>query len=685
MNWYQKLFSFLTKAHTPFTAVLRDRISTGLNLRDREYLKSYRGWVFACVNVIAQDIGDINLRLMKAKGEEDEEDEEEFQNPALETILRANSGMTKNELFQITSAHLDLSGNAFWYLQKDDKGIPIQIYPLQPERVKEIQDEDEPLAIGKYIYTQPSGAQVELDPSEIIPFRDFNPDGKYPFPTRGTGVVQAAAEIIDTDEFARKYVKNFYVNSARPDAILSYEGDMPAEELQRLKEEWNTEHRGTEKASKTAFLKGGMTYTPMSATHSQMELVESRRFTRDEILAMFRVPKSILGITEDVNRANAEASNFVFALRVLKPRMQKIVDTLNEFYLPLFGDDDIFFEFESPVPEDRVAILNEYTLGINKWLTRNEIRRREGLPDTVEGDTIFGTFGEIPTDRVKAVKKRGSRPRFKLKPLKERKEKTVSKWREEKKEDQTISESKKEAYGKLWVKQINVQIQVFRDELRKYFMTQEKAVLNNLDVELKGLEKKEFKLKQFEDFFDEDQTISAGIDLMKPFIRVFGKDAVQQSMLLTDGVLETIDFDSQAFQSFIDTRSREFAEVLTATTKKRLFTQLEQGFEAGENIEQLSKRVRGVFGNRREDFEIERIARTEINAISNFSTIESYKQLGIKKHEWLVANPEDTGCLRNAGVIRTIGKAFPARDSRGQQHTKPPVHPNCVCTTLPVV
>jgi len=692
MNWLRKLLNrFKTKGHTPFTALLRDAFGRGVISKEKAFLESNKGWVFACVNVIGQEIGNIDLKLMEGKLEDDEEDEEIFDHPALAAIHRANSQMTKNELFEITSAHLDLDGNAFWYLLKNDEGVPIEIYPLRPDRVTEVLDEKEPLIVKGYSFVQEGGAMIELDAKDVIPFRNVNAAGRYPFPTRGMGVVEPAAEIIDTDDFARKWNKNFFLNSATPKGVFEYEGDLDSSEMERIQRQWQIGHQGVDKTAKVAFLKDGMKFTEIGINQKDMDFVEGRKFSRDEILAMFRVPKSILGITEDVNRANAEASNFIFGLRVLKPRMQKIVDTLNEFYLPLFGDDDLFFAFESPVPEDRTQILNEYQLGINKWLTRNEIRRREGLPDTEEGDTIFGLFSEVPVDRVKSIKKR-EKPRLKLK---DKKKKPVIKSKfAESKDDIHLPEKALRHFKDIYVTHLENQTRVFVDKLKEFESERKKRILKNLRSELRGLEPSEFALKDKELFWDTEGEAKIAKDLLKQMVLATVKDTSKLALMLVGNfkaeekqkkprkvpVSQLIDIDevnleTEEFDKFLKDRAELFARRTNEEVRTELFGLLESNAEKPMSLSKLEDEIDDIL--RADRFNTEVVARTEMSAFNNFINAEAYKQSGITKHRWEIVTPEDAPC-QIEGQVRNIGKQF----SNGL--TLPPVHPNCNCFTVPV-
>ena len=130
-----------------------------------------------------------------------------------------------------------------------------------------------------------------------------------------------------------------------------------------------------------------------------MEFIEQMRFSRDKILGIFRVPRTVLGITDDVNRANAEATDLVFAKRCIKPRMQRMVEQLNEFFVPLFpGSENLFLDFDDPVPENTELKLKEHETALRSgYKTINEVRESENLkPVGPEGDVIYMQPGLTP-------------------------------------------------------------------------------------------------------------------------------------------------------------------------------------------------------------------------------------------------------------------------------------------------
>lgn len=705
---------------TPFISSITGRyqyLTTPLNARN--YLEQFKNWVFACVQARAEEVGNIELILL------DKNDKVIKNHAVLDLLKKVNPSMTKHELFFATQAFKDLDGNAFWYLARDGKnrdGEILEIYPLRPDKVQIVPDPTNPIQIGGYVFTQPDGQKIPFEPQEILHFRNFNPLGYHPFPHRGMGIVEGAAWAIDTDNEARRWNLEFFKNNGRPDGILTTAGDsaMDDGEYKRLQEEWNAKHSGQGNAHKVAVLSGGTTWTEITRSQKDMDFNNQRTFSRDEILSLFRTPKSILGITDDVNRANADAAIYIFALRTVKPLMQQMVDTLNEYLMPEFGDN-LTLSFESPVAEDRKESLDEYASALptgSSWLTINEVRERENLEPIPGGDSLYvplavqevATVGEpapidrpeepapaapapAPTEEPAAPPAKGKKGKkaaaVPAAPTKEsiaeaavkrlltsHKAKTRLPLSQQHYRKGQLTKLAKQQYIEIWKQHVNISGTGLEKATRKFFDRQEKEVLANVAEQLKGFEPDEFKHKALFDFlFDQEEAVAASVSFVTPFIQDYIKRSGENAQVLIGS--QTFDPTTQSLQDFVKSRANYFAETINDTTREDLLTSIKQGVDAGEGLQDIEQRVANVYdiatGSR-----TQMIARTEVSAASNQGSIGAYKQAGIEKIEWAVVNPEDEDCIENDGEVVSIGAAFTSGD------TEPPVHPNCECTTLPV-
>ena len=119
---------------------------------------------------------------------------------------------------------------------------------------------------------------------------------------------------------------------------------------------------------------------------------------------------------------------------------------------------------------------------------------------------------------------------------------------------------------------------------------------------------------------------------------------------------------------WIKLRSLTLAKSINMTTMEALRRELALGFEAGESMQQLSKRLGGYFEDNAR-MRAERIARTEVISAYNEGHLHRYELEGVEKSEFFAAPDACEVCLPYDGQI------YVTKESHGII----PVHPNCRC------
>src|SRR4249920_994711 len=122
-------------------------------------------------------------------------------------------------------------------------------------------------------------------------------------------------------------------------------------------ERWRSQHQGVNNAHRVATLEQGAKWKDIGFSMRDMQFSELRGVSREVIREAFALHPHMLGLTEDINRANAEAAEDVFARWVLVPRLDRIKDALNHQLLPLFGTSgqSVEFDFDDPSLENSEA------------------------------------------------------------------------------------------------------------------------------------------------------------------------------------------------------------------------------------------------------------------------------------------------------------------------------------------
>lgn len=270
--------------------------------------------------------------------------------PALEVWDRPNDFFTSSLFVETFQQHVDLVGEGWWVVAYLG-GRPIELWPVRPDRMAPVRDPK--TFIDGYVYRSPDGQLIPLRLDEVVTLRTPAPWDPY----RGAGAVQTLFNNLWGAKYAAEWNRRFFENSAIPGGVIEIPAHLSDPEWREFQDRWAESHRGVRNAHTVAMLEYGAKWIDAKYTQRDMEFVDLRRVNREEIREAFAMHGHILGLSEDVNRANADAADVTFARRQSVPRLDRIRDALNGPFLKLFGamGKGYAFAYANPVPEDREA------------------------------------------------------------------------------------------------------------------------------------------------------------------------------------------------------------------------------------------------------------------------------------------------------------------------------------------
>src|ERR1043165_1655103 len=375
-------------------------IETRLLTTKLEQLQSYQGWIYAAASAIAQDIRAnpwvIYKKGMDKQGEDEWTPIDEANNPPI--LSRPNFDQSWGDFIETSSLHLDLTGELFWYLIGNGNGPNAKLAGLQclvPSWVREPVFSEDGVTLVAWKIEIPGRSPKTLPAADIIFTR-------YPHPSepfRGASPVEAFALSHEMDTYSRGYGLTLLKNRAQPDGILSSDQQLTLDQANLARERWRDTH---ETPGEIAVLGQGMKYQPTAQSLNDMQFGNFAQITRDQILSIYKVPAAKLGLVTDSNRANSEAADQTYKENAILPRLQRLEEKINLFLMPrLFGKQavNLWFEFESPVDEDRQFELTKAdTLFKAGATTVNEYREALELPtlDGEDGNLYFLPTGAKP-------------------------------------------------------------------------------------------------------------------------------------------------------------------------------------------------------------------------------------------------------------------------------------------------
>ena len=663
------------------------------------------GWVYAANQVIADDCSAVRLKLMHKMADGDEE--EVYSHEVLDLLDDPNMVITAKQLWNLYYSYLNLTGEAY-ILKLDQKGNPLTDKTKLPSALFPLPSHLCEFHLGERdwneSYVMFNGDRYPI--SAIL--RDINPDPENIY--QGMSIVRKASLTVDTDIQMKRWNNKLFKNGARPGVVVEVPDQLKDDAYNRLKQQFDEQYRGVGNAFNRVILEGGAKMSPFMMTTQDLDFLESKRFTRDEILAMFKVSGSNLGITEDVNRANAEAQDYAYAKRCIKPRLEQFIDFMNKRLLrPIYGGEYVL-SYEDPVPENAEMRLQEAQAGVNSWLTIDEVRDmygREALPNG-DGNKLYVPMGNVPINKLSMIVGSGSDENASdtsngsegNSNADEGEEGNTSEPVSPKalKERTEIGEAKVKDYT---MKSLKYERMIQRSA-RKMFNQQTQDVKDWLKDHAKTLDKSFIKRKDWaSDMIDwEEYNNSFSNELFKIFAIIVDEIGTEAFNKLVEG---SFDPYTETIQNFLKNNSLKVAKGVNAETEKQIRATLAQGIRENETVQELSARIMQVFGTA-STYRAYMIAQTESAMAENYADVQAWTQTGVViAKEWYTARDENVCgfCHDMDKKVIPLDEAFFEKgditefiDGKGNAHAmtldyrtigEPPLHPNCRCVLLPIL
>lgn len=700
---FKKLRKQIAKALNPEDASwssITNRASAGLsrNTSVANLMDHNKNWVYVCVDKIADTTAGINFRIRRYNKTGD--DEILVDHKAALLLEKPNAYMTGRDFSYLLVAYLELTGNA--YILKDNPKNPTKLLPIPPQNISIVMDAAGIEPIG-YKITGKNGA-ITKTVEEIIHLKYPNPSS----PFKGAGTLEHIAEWVDVDNAATEWNRIFFENGSSP-SIFFETNETTQEGLELAKLGYAMRNSGTENAHKAAFLPKDVKVANQGANPRDMEFSEADNRFRDKILSAFGVPKSVVGISEiGTSRADAEAKNYVFLAFTIKPKVERMLAALNEYYLPSFtGAENLYFDYEEFVPENDELDLRkrQVALGGQSYQSINEVRSEIGLPPISNGDAVYGSFATIPigtpdktAKSVETVEHKGKKSMpnrvkdFKKKDdaldnLAEKLTLAVSK--------SMTPEQLDEVVHKQFISRVSPFEKQFVDAVIRHDNQVKEEVLANLDTIKSAGGKTNIQAK---DLFNAAKVEELFIGLTIPVI---------QDLLQTEGTAqaerlntsEPFNPNNADIQKRLTQMLKLTGQSYTETTSKLLNNTLAEGVGAGESMTKLAARVADVF-ELTSKYRAETVARTTVFSAANASAREAYKQSGVVSEvKWHTAEDEMVceycGPMNGTtvGIDETFfdeGEIVNGSNGNSMQVNfgdiiDPPLHANCRCFTNAVV
>jgi HK97 family phage portal protein len=330
------------------------RTDSGIRVSEMTALQV--GTVFACCNVISDGVSSLPLHVyQRAKIAGRASKTLAVDSPIYDLVhTEPNPEMSSAVFFKVLMVHALLWGNGYAEIQRDNRGQIIAIWPRNPARtrpirlLKPLMFEGDLLPAGTMMYEtsdqlmDSSSYVVDQNPEmmnvglrrlvlmdNIIHVTGLSLDGRL-----GQSTVWLARQAFGLALATEKYGAKFFGNGARPSGILTMPSKPEDKNIDTMRRSWAEAHGG-ENQFKVAVLEAGITYTKIQSTPEEGQMLETRKYEREEICAIFGVPAHMVAASDKSGKSNVEQSSIEFVLYCLHPWLNRIEQELER---KLFAD-----------------------------------------------------------------------------------------------------------------------------------------------------------------------------------------------------------------------------------------------------------------------------------------------------------------------------------------------------------
>ena len=231
--------------------------------------------------------------------------------------------------------------------------------------------------IAGYEVAAPGVPVARFTPDEVVHLRYPNPlDPHY-----GLSPLQANALAVDANTELQRSRYQTFLAGPRPGVVLQTDQALADQTVKRLEDLLNTKFSGRQNWHRPMVLEQGLKASPWTLTPAEMDFLNSSKMSRDEILAVFRVPPPITGVVENLG-LGADiwfGARVMFCEGTIQPKLDLIGQALTRDLAVRYGPD-VMVSFPDCSPRNLDQRRKDDELDARLGLrTFNEIRQSRGL------------------------------------------------------------------------------------------------------------------------------------------------------------------------------------------------------------------------------------------------------------------------------------------------------------------
>ncbi len=350
--------------------------------------------VYSCVQAITDALASVTLNIYKKSNNKKSVASEHNLYKLLK--YKPTPYLTRFDYIRMVFQDILLKGNHYTQIVRNNMGEIIGLYPLIADNmdIKLRQN-------GKrvFIYKTANKEYALLD-NEVLHLKGL-PDNTG---LKGLNPIEYNRKSIELSMTTEQFGINFFKNGANGSGVLSHPKALSDEAFERLRKEFEKAYQGLTNSGKPLILEDGMKYERLSLSNEDSQFLDTRRFQKSEIAALFKVPLYMLGDMSKTTFNNMEQMSINFVQNTLLPHAVNFELAAYSYLLNEKEQDNYYIKFNlnSLMRGDFKTRTEGYKTMVNMGaMTPNEVRELEELdPKSSEADELYMQMNMTTLKRI---------------------------------------------------------------------------------------------------------------------------------------------------------------------------------------------------------------------------------------------------------------------------------------------
>jgi HK97 family phage portal protein len=336
------------------------------------------------VTFLARNVAQLGLGFFERRGDDDRR---KLSNHPLSVLLQAPNPWTTQYRFLNRLMHdLGIFDTSYWVKAKDNQLIHLPAPLVTPKG-------DNWLTPEVFEFRGQKGV-MEFARDRVLYFRGY--DGMS---DAGVSPIESLRRTLREEWTAGEMREQVMQNGARMSGYLQRPSEAPewsTDARKRFKASWQAQYAGSigTGAGGTPILEDGMTFVAASQTAEQLQYIEGRKLTDEEVARTYFIPPPMLGLLEKATFSNITEQRKMLYTETLGPWLKMIEDEIDLQLIPDFeptNPKQFYCEFN--LREKLSGSFEERADSMQKaigapYMTVNEGRSLDNLPPIDGGDDL---------------------------------------------------------------------------------------------------------------------------------------------------------------------------------------------------------------------------------------------------------------------------------------------------------